>query len=138
PRPGELPLHDLPMSTHLTDHEAQLQEDLAGPYIDDEAVRVSLGIYGAKLQEIEDCIFEVFAAHDLALDPTGNALETLLKLLQVHNPGGGIAEPRMRTLLKMRAVGNRSHGYWEEALELIDVEEMFLATKGYQLPGGVL
>src|SRR5690606_26481474 len=83
-------------------------------------------------------IFAVFAAHDLALDPTGNALETLLKLLQVHNPRGGLSATFMRRLLRMRAVGNRSHGYWEEALELIDVDETFLSTKGYQLPGGVL
>lgn len=123
------------MSEILTDHESQIQEDLAGPFIDDDLVREILAAYGRRLQEIENCIFAVFSAYDIALDPSGSALETLANLVQVHNPEDAYTESQLRTLIRMRAVANRSHGTWGDLEEILATDSKFDAV-GYQLPGG--
>lgn len=117
----------------VTDHAFQAGEDLAGPFLDDESVVAIAQIFGARIQEIEDCVWSLFAQLDLDSVTNPHVIRLLSRLLDLAIPDSLTTVDKV-VLLKARAAANSSQGTtpW-----LYQVVESLSGAVLVQLPGGV-
>lgn len=94
--------------THITNHYELAVARLPSAYRERPRYLAWLAAYCAKVQEIEDVVWDIIVGRMLQNDPADDLLAKLANLVQ--QPSWGLTDAEWRLMVRARILSLRSHG----------------------------